>query len=88
MKKLPPYVRLERLLEVLSEEIAVATDAEILAACAELKMKPEMKGSMAFLGLRSPYFPYRHWVFSSESPASTDPTARPGARPESRPRRR
>lgn len=71
MKKLPPHVRLERLLEILSEEIAHSSDAEILAACADLKIKPEMKGSLAFLGLKSLHFPYRYWVL----PEFNDPSA-------------
>ena len=75
MKKLPPHVRLERLLQILSEEIAIASDAEILAACAEQKIKPEMKGSIAFLGIKGFYFPYRFWVlpeFNDPSPLADD----------------
>jgi hypothetical protein len=36
MKRLPPPVRLERLLEILSEEIATASDEEVMDACADL----------------------------------------------------
>ncbi len=58
-KTLPPDVRLEQLLEKLSAELAAATDAELLEACADLGIKPAMKGSVAFLGLKGIFFfPY------------------------------
>lgn len=63
MKRLPLPVRLERLLEVLSEDIATASDEEILDACADLKIIPKMKGTMAFIGVKGLYFPYRPQVF-------------------------
>lgn len=61
MKKIPPEVRLERLVEALSEDVILASDAEILEACADLKIRPDMKGSIAFLGLKKGhlFFPYR-----------------------------
>lgn len=47
-----PEAALERLLEALEHEVLEASDAEILAAAAELGMQPGMKGSAAFIGLR------------------------------------
>jgi hypothetical protein len=59
MKKATPDVRLEQLLERLSTDLAQATDAELLEACAELGIKPGMKGSIAFIGLKGVFFfPY------------------------------
>jgi hypothetical protein len=58
-KSIPPHVRLEQLLERLSAELVEATDAELLEACTELGIKPGMKGSVVFLGLKGPFsFPY------------------------------
>jgi hypothetical protein len=58
-KSIPPHTRLEQLLERLSTELAEATDAELLEACADLGIKPGMKGSLAFLGLKGAFsFPY------------------------------
>jgi hypothetical protein len=44
---------LDRLLLALEGELLQASDAEILRAAEELGMKPSMKGSAAFLGLKS-----------------------------------
>jgi hypothetical protein len=49
-----PETALERVLEALERELVEATDEEILEAAHDLGMKPEMKGSAAFLGLRYP----------------------------------
>lgn len=49
-----PETALERILEALERELVEATDEELLAAAHELGMKPQMKGSAAFLGLRYP----------------------------------
>ena len=58
-KAIPPHVRLEQLLERLSAELVHTTDAEVLEACADLGIKPGMKGSIVFLGLNGPFsFPY------------------------------
>ena len=73
MKNLPPHVRLERLLEVLSDEIAAATDAELLEVCDDLKMKPQMKGSTALAGVKGLVFPYRRGVL----PPPGDPSGLP-----------
>jgi hypothetical protein len=60
MKKIPPELRLERIVLALSEDVTQASDAEILAACADLGIQPAMKGSIAFLGLKKglAFFPY------------------------------
>jgi hypothetical protein len=52
MKK--PDVSLESLLTALERELIGATDEEVLAAAAELGMNPSMKGSAAFVGVKSP----------------------------------
>jgi hypothetical protein len=70
MKRAPPQLRLERLLEVLSEEIATASDEELLDACAQLKINPKMKGTIAFIGVKGRYFPYRPELF----PPLADPS--------------
>jgi hypothetical protein len=63
MKNVPPYVRLERVLDGFSEDLVGATDEEILAAAESLEMKALMKGSAAFFGLKSLYTPYRAGLF-------------------------
>jgi len=47
-----PHTALERLLESLESELLAASDEDILEAARGLGMRPEMKGSAAFLGLR------------------------------------
>lgn len=49
-----PETALERILDALERELTEASDAEIREAAHDLGMKPEMKGSAAFLGLRYP----------------------------------
>ena len=49
-----PETALERVLEALERELVAASDAEILEAAHDLGMKPEMKGSAAFIGLKYP----------------------------------
>lgn len=49
-----PETALERILDALERELVEASDADILEAAHDLGMKPEMKGSAAFLGLRYP----------------------------------
>ena len=85
MKKPTPEVRLERVLATLSEEIAISSDTEVLEACADLRIQPQMKGSMAFLGIKGAVFPYRFWVLpESEAAKLTDPD---DDEPDLRPRR-
>jgi len=84
MKKAPPEVRLERLLERLSAELAECSDAEIQEICEELRFKLDMKGSLAFLGVKSLVPPYRYWVLP---PPDEDPTLFPDTDPDDNPPR-
>jgi hypothetical protein len=86
MKRLPPPVRLERLLEILSEEIATASDEEVMDACADLKINPRMKGTMAFIGVKGLYFPYRPQIFPPFTDSSVLPDANEGPDLSPRPR--
>ena len=47
-----PETALERVLDALERELIEASDADVLEAADDLGMKPQMKGSAAFLGLR------------------------------------
>jgi hypothetical protein len=47
-----PETALDRILDALERELIEATDADILEAADDLGMKPQMKGSAAFIGLR------------------------------------
>lgn len=49
-----PETALERILDALERELVAASDADVLEAADDLGMKPQMKGSAAFLGLRYP----------------------------------
>ncbi len=49
-----PETALERILDALEHELVAASDADILEAANDLGMKPQMKGSAAFIGLRYP----------------------------------
>jgi Fe-S-cluster formation regulator IscX/YfhJ len=63
MNNIPPYVRLERVLDGFSDDLVAASDDEILAAAASLEIKPLMKGSAAYFGMKSLYAPYREGLF-------------------------
>jgi hypothetical protein len=54
MKTARPETALENVLMGLERELIDATDEEVRAAAAELGMNPSMKGSAAFLGVKSP----------------------------------
>ena len=58
MSRTRPEIRLERILMALGVEVAAATDEEVLAAAADLGMKPTMKGTAAFFGLKKLLLPY------------------------------
>jgi hypothetical protein len=58
MSRTTPEIRLERLLVALGLEVAEATDQEVLDAADDLRMKPLMKGSVAFVGLKHFFVPY------------------------------
>jgi hypothetical protein len=59
-----PEVTLGRILQALEHELMEASDGEILEAAADLGMDPAMKGSAAFLGLKSPAVPRLQDFFS------------------------
>ena len=48
-----PDVGLERLIHGLEQELLAAPDEEFVAGARELGMKPEMKGSAAFAGVKN-----------------------------------
>lgn len=90
-----PETALERILEALERELIIATDEEILEAAGDLGMKPGMKGSAAFLGLRYPAVdpewmlrmltdPQRIWLASSALPGQAEPPRSAPTRPRSR----
>jgi hypothetical protein len=68
---------LERLLLGIEGELLEATDDEVLAAAAELGIKPGMKGSIALIGITQ--------LVPEERPSSRD---RKPSRDDARPRRR
>jgi hypothetical protein len=47
-----PDVGLERLIHGLEQELLAAPDEEFMAGARDLGMKPEMKGSAAFVGVK------------------------------------
>jgi len=57
--KVFPETALERILDALEHELLEASDADILEAANDLGMKPQMKGSAAFIGLRAPSVAHR-----------------------------
>jgi hypothetical protein len=48
-----PDVGLERLIHGLEQELLAAPDEEFVAGARDLGMKPEMKGSAAFIGVKN-----------------------------------
>jgi hypothetical protein len=48
-----PDIGLEKLIHGLERELLEAADEEFMAGARELGMKPEMKGSAAFLGVKN-----------------------------------
>jgi hypothetical protein len=53
-----PDVGLERLLDGLERELLAAPDEEFVAGARDLGMNPEMKGSAAFVGVKTYLRPY------------------------------
>ena len=51
MTRTPPEVALNRVLASLANDLAEASDEEIVQAAAELRMDVKMKGSAAFIGV-------------------------------------
>jgi hypothetical protein len=46
--------RLTRILEALEKDLVEASDEEILEAAKDLGMNPKMRGSAAFIGVKTP----------------------------------
>lgn len=57
MRSSPPVPALNRILDALAHELLEASDEELLAAAHELGMRPDMKGSAAFIGILGPSHP-------------------------------
>ncbi len=57
MKTGKPEIRLERLVNALSEDLAESSDLELIEAARDLRMDITMRGTAAFLGLKGLYFP-------------------------------
>lgn len=76
-------IRLERLLDALSDDLAEAADLELIEAARDLRMDLTMRGTAAFLGVKLLYFPYRPDRFWNSSPAGDrDQNERVSPRPE------
>lgn len=58
MRRARADMRLERLLMALGVELAEASDEEVLAAATDLGLKPMMKGTVAYVGLKHVLAPY------------------------------
>jgi hypothetical protein len=84
MNKATPQTRLERILDALGAEVAAATDEEVLAAADDLGMKPSMKGTVAFLGLKQFVAPYAPEDYAGPN---EDADGEPGSDRKTRPAR-
>ena len=67
MKPPPPVPALNRILDALANELVEASDEELLAAARDLGMRPEMKGSAAFIGVMGPARPKFEDFFDLEA---------------------
>jgi hypothetical protein len=67
---------LERILDALAEDLVESTDEELLQAARDLGMDPTMRGSAAFIGIKSP----TAWQLSQFFEISVRPALLPGAR--------
>lgn len=77
MKTRRPEASLEHVLTALERELLEASDEEILAAAAELGMNPSMRGSAAFVGVKSPLIR----VLLPEGPGSGETKSQSGLNP-------
>ncbi len=57
MKHPMPDVRLERLVDALGDDLAEASDLELIEAARDLRMDLTLRGSAAFLGVEAAVFP-------------------------------
>lgn len=62
----PAAAKLDRLIDALADDLAQASDEEVLQACADLGMKPDMRGSAAFFGLKGPSISLAEFFDSEE----------------------
>ncbi len=62
-----PVTALTRVLDALEQDLLEAADEEILEAARTLGMNPEMRGSAAYLGLKSPEKPKVSDFFNLEA---------------------
>ncbi len=72
-----PDVGLERLIHGLEQELLAAPDEEFVAGARDLGMKPEMKGSAAYVGVKA-YFELQN----PQSPSAERAADPDGAAPE------
>jgi hypothetical protein len=52
VKRAAAVPTLDRLLDALADDLAEASEEEVLQACTDLRMDPRMRGSAAFIGLK------------------------------------
>jgi hypothetical protein len=78
-----PEVGLERLIQCFEQELLAAPDEEFVAGARDLGMNPDMKGSAAFVGVKSlsPQLlaAMRAGVTEPEPESATPQPGRPGA---------
>jgi hypothetical protein len=85
-----PDVGLERLIHGLEQELLTAPDEEFVAGARDLGMKPEMKGSAAFAGVKN-YGPQLLAALRkayNERPSAQAPSEDSAADPEAAPTER
>jgi hypothetical protein len=87
-----PEAALGRILDALASELITVSDEEILEAAKDLGMNPMMKGSAAFIGLRTPAIAefadfFDPEILRSLVYARTQAFAADEATPKSKPRR-
>ena len=83
MKSEKPEIRLERLVNALADDLADASDLELIDAAESLRMILTQRASAAFLGLKGLVFPYRPSKFWAIEPADERESRRGmGPRPE------
>jgi hypothetical protein len=76
--KTSPDLALERILAALETEVVEATDEELSASERELGMRPEMKGSAAFIGITvcAPGIPWQQRLSQQNLASPEEPTNR------------
>lgn len=85
-----PVILLSRVLDALGQELLEASDDEVVEAARSLGMRPEMKGSAAFAGLRYGVRPQWSDFFDPEAgrlPGRNDAAIGAAPRGKARPHR-